>query len=206
MKVDVVDIKHNPAGDVELSDELFALMPRMDILSRVVRWQLSKRHAGTHCAKTISDVSGTGKKCVRQKGSGGARHGSRRGTQFRGGGIVFGPTPRSYEFSLPKKIRKLGLRMAIADKMQSNELVVLDSLEIDTPKTKTVMNAFSWLGSKSGLLVDASVPSSLRKSVGNCECYDVLPQVGLNVYDIMRKDYLILTRSAVKGLEARLHG
>ncbi|MDR1208445.1 MAG: 50S ribosomal protein L4 [Holosporales bacterium] len=206
MKIDVIDMKRDRIGEIELSDELFSLAPRLDILSRVVRWQLAKRHAGTHCAKTISDVSGTGKKSVRQKGSGGARHGSRRGTQFRGGGIVFGPTPRSYDYSLPKKIRKLGLRMAIADKIQSGELVILNEFVVDVPKTKFITDSFSWLESKSGLFVDDCVCESLIKSFKNCACYDIIPQIGLNVYDIMRKDFLVLTRSSVESLEARLHG
>ncbi|MDR0631210.1 MAG: 50S ribosomal protein L4 [Holosporales bacterium] len=206
MNVDVIDINKNVVGTIDLNDGLFALTPRLDILSRVVRWQLAKRRAGTHASKTISFVSGTGKKSVRQKGTGSARHGSRRGTQFRGGGIVFGPSPRSYEYSLPKQVRRLGLRMAIADKINSNELFVLDKLEFSQPKVKSVVSSFSWLGDKSGLIVDGAVSEPVRKSVEPCALYDVLPQIGLNVFDIMRKDVLILTRSAVESLEERLHG
>jgi large subunit ribosomal protein L4 len=204
MKVDVIDITQTRIGEIELSDELFSISPRGDVLSRVIRWQLAKRRAGTHSAKTISEVSGSGKKIVKQKGSGGARHGSRRGTQFRGGGIVFGPTPRSYEYSLPKKVRRLGLRMAIADKINSGEVLVLDSLHVDMPNTK--LFASQWAGQGTSLFIDNVVDVNVAKSIHNCHNMDVLPQIGLNVYDIIRKDYLILTKSAVETLEARLHG
>lgn len=204
MKVEVFDRQYQPTGTIELNDELFGLTPRADILSRVVRWQLAKRRAGTHQAKNITLVSGTGKKSVRQKGSGGARHGARRATQFRGGGIVFGPTPRDYTHSLQKKVRRLGLRMAIADKIQSNELIVLEDLALESFKTQAFVKPFEAKGIKSALFVDGVVEENALRAIRNHAHYDVIPQIGLNVYDILRKDHLFLTRSAVESLEARL--
>lgn len=204
MKVEVFNKEYHPTGTIELSDELFGLTPRGDILSRVVRWQLARRRAGTHQAKNISMVSGTGKKSVRQKGSGGARHGARRAVQFRGGGIVFGPTPRDYSYALQKKVRRLGLRMAIADKIQSNELVVLEDLNLDSCKTRAFAKPFEEKGIKSALFVDGVVEENALRAIRNHTHYDVIPQIGLNVYDILRKDHLFLTRSAVESLEARL--
>lgn len=204
MKVEVFDSGYCSAGVIELSDELFSLDPREDILSRVVRWQLAKRRAGTHKTKTISMVSGTGKKSVRQKGSGGARHGARRGTQFRGGGIVFGPVPRSYEYNLQKKVRRLGLRMAIADKIKSGELFVLTDLNLASYKTKIFTKVFETKGIKSALFVDSLVDKNVLNALSNHRNFDVIPQIGLNVYDILRKDHLIMTQAAVESLEMRL--
>lgn len=204
MKVEVLDVEYKSQGTIELNDSLFGLDPREDILSRVVRWQLAKRRAGTHQVKTISMVSGTGKKSVRQKGSGGARHGSRRGTQFRGGGIVFGPTPRDYEFSLPKKIRRLGLRMAIADKIKSGELIVMDNLNLKSYKTKDFVKSCLNHDIHSALFVDDTVNQTFLQAVLNQSNYDVLPQIGLNVYDILRKDRLVMTKQAIELLESRL--
>ncbi|GHS91394.1 50S ribosomal protein L4 [Alphaproteobacteria bacterium] len=204
MKVEVINVQYQSQGTAELNDELFGLEPRADILSRVVRWQLAKRRSGTHQTRTISMVSGTGKKSVRQKGSGGARHGSRRGTQFRGGGIVFGPTPRDYGYALQKKVRKLGLRMAIADKIRSGEVLVLTDLNLDSPKTKPFLAPFLEKGVVSALLVDDVVGDNARNAVQNSREFDILPQIGLNVYDVLQRDYLLLTRSAVESLEKRL--
>lgn len=204
MKVEVLDAGYNACSSIELSDAVFNIDPRADILSRVVRWQLAKRRAGTHSAKTISEVSGSGKKIVRQKGTGGARHGSKRGTQFRGGGIVFGPTPRSYEFPLQKKVRKLGLKMALSDKLKSGELHVLKDFEFGSLKTKDFVKLCQSKGIESALLVDSSLGDTVLRVVKNSEGYDVIHQIGLNVYDILKKDHLILTVSAVESLEARL--
>ncbi|MDR0632655.1 MAG: 50S ribosomal protein L4 [Holosporales bacterium] len=204
MKVSVLDVGYEEQSSIELSDSVFGVVPRGDILSRVVRWQLAKRRAGTHSVKTISEVSGSGKKIVKQKGSGGARHGSKRGTQFRGGGIVFGPTPRSYEFSLQKKVRKLGLRMAIADKIQSNELVVLQNFDFEFSKTNDFVKLCEAKDITSALFVDGSVNDNVARMVSNSQHYDVIPQIGLNVYDILRKDFLVVTVSAIELLEARL--
>ncbi len=204
MKVEVFDHQYQPSGSMELSDALFALDPREDILSRVVRWQLAKRRAGTHQVKTISMVSGSGKKIVRQKGTGGARHGAKRATQFRGGGIVFGPTPRNHGYSLQKKVRRLGLRMAIADKIRSNELVILKDLDLKSCKVRDFAPAFETKGVHSALFVDGDVGDNARQAIRNYRGYDILPQIGLNVFDILRKEHLFLTQSAVQMLEARL--
>lgn len=204
MKVEVFDHQYQPAGSVELNDELFAIEPREDILSRVVRWQLAKRRAGTHQTRTISMVSGSGKKIVRQKGTGGARHGAKRATQFRGGGIVFGPVVRDHGYSLPKKVRRLGLRMAIADKLRSNELVVLADLDLPSQKMRDFVPAFEGKGIRSALFVDGSVGENALQAIRNYRGFDVLPQMGLNVYDILRKEHLLLTQSALTMLEARL--
>ncbi|MDR1597883.1 MAG: 50S ribosomal protein L4 [Holosporales bacterium] len=206
MNIEVFDLERNRQGETVLSDELFAITPREDIVHRVVRWQLARRRAGTHQAKTISQVSGTGKKSVRQKGSGGARHGSLRGTQFRGGGIVFGPTPRSYEHSLPKRIRKLGLRMAVADKINSGELLVLDKFDLPLPRTKAFVELWKPTGIESALFVDEAVNENSLLALSNCPNFDVIPQIGLNVYDILRRDHLVMTVAAISALEARLHG
>lgn len=203
MKVEVLDINFAPQGSADISDALFGIEPREDILARVVRWQLAKRRAGTHQAKTISMVSGTGRKSVRQKGSGGARHGARRATQFRGGGIVFGPTPRDYGYSLQKKVRKLGLRMAVASKIQAGEFLVLNDFTLPSHKTRDFVRASAeHVGS--ALFVDADFNESFLRAVSNAPQYDVLPSVGLNVYDILRKDRLVLTTRALNLLEERV--
>lgn len=204
MKVEVFDHQYQPAGSMELNDDLFVVEPREDILSRVVRWQLAKRRAGTHQTRTISMVSGSGKKIVRQKGTGGARHGAKRATQFRGGGIVFGPVTRDHGYSLPKKIRRLGLRMAIADKIRSNELVVLADLDLPSQRIRDFAPAFEKKGIRSALFVDGTVGENALHAIRNHKGFDVLPQIGLNVYDILRKEHLLLTQSALNMLEARL--
>ncbi|MDR0625217.1 MAG: 50S ribosomal protein L4 [Holosporales bacterium] len=204
MKFDVLDTKYELNGAIEVEDKLFEIAVRPDILSRVVRWQLAKRRAGTHSTKTISFVSGSGKKIVKQKGSGGARHGSKRAVQFRGGGIVFGPTPRDYEYSLQKKVRKLGLRMAIADKMKSGEFIVLQNFDFATAKTKDFVKLCEAHGVQSALFVDDIIDGKLSSVVSNCPRYSTIPQIGLNVYDIMKKDRLIVTVEALKTLQARL--
>jgi large subunit ribosomal protein L4 len=206
MKFNVFDSEYNLCGDLELDDGFFAIEPRADIISRVVRWQLAKRRSGTHQTKTISQVRGSGKKIVRQKGSGGARHGSRRGTQFRGGGIVFGPVVRSYEYQLQKKVRKLGLRMAVADKVRSDNFVLMKDLAVSKPSTKAFSSVFEQKGVRSALFVDDSVCENLLKSVSSHNGFDVIPQIGINVYDVLRKDYLIMTVSAVESLVRRLYG
>jgi large subunit ribosomal protein L4 len=204
MKVAVFDVNYNETGVIDLNDETFGVSPRRDILSRVVRWQLAKRRAGTHQTKTISVVSGSGKKIVRQKGSGGARHGSRRAAQFRGGGIVFGPTTRGYEFSLQKKIRRLGLRMAISDKIKDGNFAVLSDLSLKSPKTSAFIEPFEKKGVRSVLFVDDVPNENVVLAVRNKNGYDFIPQIGLNVYDVLRRDYLMITKAAVESLDARL--
>jgi large subunit ribosomal protein L4 len=207
MKANVIDINGKAAGDIELSEDVFGLASRKDILNRVVLWQLAKRRAGTHAIKERGDVSGSTKKIVRQKGSGGARHGSKRGAQFRGGGIIFGPVVRDHGYDLPKKVRKLGLKVALSEKMRSGDLVVVTSLELADNKTKTALVALNsiQLGNQKSLFIDnQAVNENFFKATLNIPHVDVLPQIGANVYDILRKEKLVLTVEAVKTLEERL--
>lgn len=204
MKISVVGKNSKQVQEVELSDDVYGLEPREDILFRVVSWQLAKRRAGTHKVKERGDVSGSTKKIVRQKGSGGARHGSKRGAQFRGGGIIFGPVVRDHAHSLPKKIRNLGMRMALSAKLKTGNLIVVDSLEATSPKTKDALQVLANLNVSSALLVDASVNENMLKSITNIHNVDLLPQIGANVYDIIRREKLVLTLEAAKALEERL--
>lgn len=204
MKISVVGKNSKQVQEVELSDDVYGLEPREDILFRVVSWQLAKRRAGTHKVKERGDVSGSTKKIVRQKGSGGARHGSKRGAQFRGGGIIFGPVVRDHAHSLPKKIRNLGMRMALSAKLKTGNLIVVDSLEATSPKTKDALQVLANLNVNSALLVDASVNENMLKSITNIHNVDLLPQIGANVYDIIRREKLVLTLEAAKALEERL--
>lgn len=207
MKANVIDINGKAAGDIELSEDVFGLASRQDILNRVVLWQLAKRRAGTHAIKERGAVSGSTKKIVRQKGSGGARHGSKRGAQFRGGGIIFGPVVRDHGYDLPKKVRKLGLKVALSEKMRSGNLVVVKSLELADNKTKTALAALDSikLNSQKSLFIDnQAVNENFFRATLNIPHVDVLPQIGANVYDILRKEKLVLTVEAVKTLEERL--
>lgn len=204
MKLDVIKLDGEKAGSVELDEALFGLEPRADILHRVVRWQRNKAQAGTHKVKTRSEVSYSKKKIYRQKGTGGARHGARSAPIFRGGGIYKGPTPRSHAHDLPKKFRKLGLRHALSAKAKAGELVVIDVAENDG-KTATLARAVKNLGWKRTLVIDgASVNEGFAKAAANIEGIDVLPSIGANVYDILKRDTLVLTKAGVEALEARL--
>ncbi len=204
MKLDVIKLDGEKAGTVELDEALFGLEPRADILHRVVRWQRNKAQAGTHKVKTRSEVSYSKKKIYRQKGTGGARHGARSAPIFRGGGIYKGPTPRSHAHDLPKKFRKLGLRHALSAKAKAGELVVIDVAENDG-KTGTLAKAIKNLGWKRTLVIDgASVNEGFAKAAANIEGIDVLPSIGANVYDILKRDTLVLTKAGVEALEARL--
>ncbi len=204
MKLDVIKLDGKKAGSVELDDALFGLEPRADILHRVVRWQRNKAQAGTHKVKTRSETSYSGKKIYRQKGTGGARHGDRNAPIFRGGGIYKGPVPRSHAHKLPKKFRKLGLRHALSAKARAGELVVIDTAELDG-KTKTLARAVRDLGWKRALVIDgAQVDEGFARAARNIDGLDVLPSIGANVYDILRRDTLVLTRAGVEALEARL--
>lgn len=205
MKYDVIDLDKNKIGSVDLADEVFGVEIRKDILARVIDWQLAKRRAGTHATKGISEISGTTKKPFKQKGTGNARQGSLRSPQFRGGATIFGPVVRSHAYSLPKKIRALGLRIALSEKAKSGKLVVIDSVKIDAPKTKEVSARLQKLGWGSALVLDkpeAAVNFSL--AVSNIVGIDVLPPEGANVYDIVKRDTLVLTKDAIEHLEARL--
>lgn len=205
MKLDVITLDAGKAGDIDLSDEIFGLEPRADILHRVVRWQRAKAQAGTHSVLGKSDVSYSTKKIYRQKGTGGARHGSRKAPIFRHGGVYKGPTPRSHAFDLPKKVRALGLKHALSAKASAGELVVVDSLDIAEAKTAVVARALRQNGWKRVLVIDgAEVNENFAKAARNLEGVDVLPSIGANVYDILRRDTLVLTRAGVEALEARL--
>jgi large subunit ribosomal protein L4 len=205
MKLKVHSLDNKEVGDIDLADEIFGLPVRSDILARVVNWQLAKRRAGTHKTKGISDISGTTAKPYKQKGTGRARQGSRRSPQFRGGAVIFGPVVRSHEFGLQKKLRKLGLKTALSAKQAEGKLVVIDTAVVKEPKTKELRQRFEKLGWGSVLIIDGvAVDAGFAKAARNLPLVDLLPSVGANVYDILRRDTLVLTREAVEQLEARL--
>jgi len=205
MKLDVIKLDASPAGSIELDDAIFGLEPRADILHRVVRWQLAKRQAGTHSTLGKSEVSYSTKKIVRQKGSGGARHGSRKSPTFRHGGTYKGPVPRSHAHDLTKKFRALGLKHALSAKAQASQIVVVDEAALTEGKTKALAAVLKGLGWKRALVIDgAAVDANFARAAQNIEGIDVLPSVGANVYDILRRDTLVLTKAGVEALEARL--
>jgi len=205
MKADVIKLDGGKAGSVELGDEVFGLEPRADILHRVVRWQRNKAQAGTHKVKTRSETSYSTKKIYRQKGTGGARHGDRNAPIFRKGGIYKGPTPRSHAHELTKKFRKLGLKHALSSKAATGNLVVLDEAALAEPKTGALAKQVKALGWKRALVIDgAEVNENFAKAAANIQGLDVLPSVGANVYDILKRDTLVLTKAGVEALEARL--
>lgn len=205
MKCDIVNLDNQNVGSIELSDSVFGVDVRSDILSRVVNWQLANRRAGTHKTKTIAEVSGTTKKPYKQKGTGRARQGSLRATQFRGGGISFGPVVRSHAQDLPKKIRRLGMRCALSSKAQNGKLVVVDALKLPEVKTKELVSKMEKMGLKSALFVGgAELDTNFKLAARNIVGIDVLPQQGANVYDILRRDTLVLTKEAAENLETRL--
>lgn len=205
MKLDVVNLQAGAAGEIELNEAIFGLEPRADILHRVVRWQRAKAQAGTHKVKTRSETSYSTKKIYRQKGTGGARHGDRNAPIFRKGGVYKGPTPRSHAFDLPKKVRALGLRMALSAKAGSGKLIVLDSTEMAEAKTSVLAKAAKELGWKKALIIDgAEVNENFARAARNLDGVDVLSSMGANVYDILRRDTLVITRAGLEALEARL--
>jgi large subunit ribosomal protein L4 len=205
MKLDVIKLDASPAGSIELDDAIFGLTPRADILHRVVRWQLAKRQAGTHSVLGKSEVSYSTKKIYRQKGTGGARHGSRKAPIFRHGGTYKGPTPRSHAHDLNKKFRALGLKHALSAKAGAGELIVIDEAKLAEGKTKLLAQALKGLGWKRALVIDgAEVNPNFAQAARNIEGIDVLPSIGANVYDILRRDTLVLTKAGVEALEARL--
>jgi large subunit ribosomal protein L4 len=205
MKLAVTDLDNKVAGEIELADEVFGLPVRKDILARMINWQLAKRRAGTHKTKQIGDVQGTTKKPWKQKGTGRARQGSLRSAQFRGGGIIFGPVVRSHEFGLQKKVRRLALKTALSAKQAEGKLVVLDAAKAAEGRTKALAQRFKTLGWTSVLIIDGpELDRNFARAARNLPRVDVLPQQGANVYDILRRDMLVLTRSAVELLEARL--
>jgi large subunit ribosomal protein L4 len=204
MRADVTSLDAANAGSLELDDQIFNLDPRPDILQRMVRWQLAKRRAGTHHVQDRSEVTVTGKKMIKQKGTGGARHGDKSAPQFRGGGKAFGPKPRDHAFDLPKKVRALALRHALSTKAKAGELVVLDKATSADGKTKALKGRFAELGLENALFVDgAELEAAFVRAARNIPDIDVLPVQGINVYDILRRRKLVLTRAAVEALEAR---
>ena len=205
MKADVIKLDAKKAGSVDLDDEIFGLEPRADILHRVVRWQRNNAQAGTHKVKTRSETSYSTKKIYRQKGTGGARHGDRNAPIFRGGGIYKGPTPRSHGHELTKKFRKLGLKHALSSKAATGNLVILDAAEMKDAKTSALAKAVKDLGWKRALLIDgAEVNENFARAAANIQDLDVLPSMGANVYDILRRDTLVITKAGIEALEARL--
>jgi large subunit ribosomal protein L4 len=205
MKLPVRTLDNEEVGDIDLAEAVFGLPVRRDILARVVNWQLAKRRAGTHKTKGVGEISGTTKKPYKQKGTGRARQGSLRSPQFRGGATIFGPVVRSHEFDLQKKVRRLGLKTALSVKQAEGKLVVIDTATVGEPKTKALRARFEALGWGSVLIIDgAAVDANFARAARNLPKVDVLPQQGANVYDILRRDTLVLTRGAVEALEARL--
>jgi large subunit ribosomal protein L4 len=204
MRADVTTLDAAAAGSLELKDEIFNLEPRSDLLQRMVRWQTLKRMAGTHHSQDRSEVSVTGKKMYKQRGTGGARHGDKSAPQFRGGGKAFGPKPRSHEIGMPKKVRALALRHALSAKVKAGELVLLDKAESSDGKTKGLRQRFEKLGLTNALFIDgAELEPGFARAARNIPNIDVLPIQGINVYDILRRRKLVLTKAAVEALEAR---
>ncbi len=204
MKLDVLNLDGAKSGSIELDDAIFAVTPRKDIIQRVVKWQLAKRRAGTHDTQNRGEVSRSHSKFGRQKGSGGARHGSRNAPIFRGGGVAHGPHPRSYEHSLNKKVRALGMKMALSAKAATGTLVVLDSATLDAPKTKALKERFAKLGLTNALVIGGQeLDGNFKLAARAIPNVDVLPAAGLNVYDVLRRNTLVLTRDAVDAVAAR---
>jgi large subunit ribosomal protein L4 len=205
VKLSVKSLDNKSVGDIELSDAIFGLPVRKDILARMVAWQLAKRRAGTHKTKGISDIQGTTKKPWKQKGTGRARQGSLRSPQFRGGAVIFGPVVRSHEFAIQKKVRRLALKTALSAKQAEGKLVVVDTVQMKDVKTKGLAARFEKLGWGSVLIIDGPIlDEGFARAARNLPQVDVLPQQGANVYDILRRDTLVLTRDAIQHLEARL--
>ena len=204
MELQVTNLAGEAAGSVQLADDVFGLEPRTDILHRMVRYQQLKAMAGTHDVKNRSEGVRTGKKFVKQKGSGGARHGDRKAPQFRGGGRAFGPTPRSHAIDLPKKVRALALKHALSSKAKSGSLIVVDSIAQTEAKTAGLLAIFGNLAWTNALIIDgAAVDQNFALSARNIPHIDVLPVQGINVVSILKRDKLVLTKAALEALEAR---
>ena len=204
MKLDVTTLDGSAAGTIDLDETIFGLEPRVDLIHRYVRWQLAKRQAGTHKSLGRAEIARTGKKLYRQKGTGNARHGAARAPQFRGGGKAFGPVVRDHAHDLSKKVRALALRHALSAKARDGAIVVLDKASVAEPKTKALKETFGKLGFASALVIDgAELETNFRLAARNIPNIDVLPVQGINVYDILRRDKLVLTKAAIDALEAR---
>ncbi|MDW2958222.1 MAG: 50S ribosomal protein L4 [Alphaproteobacteria bacterium] len=205
MQLDIINFDGKKVGSVELTDSVFGLEPRADILHRVVTWQRAKQRAGTHAVKSVSDVAGSGKKAFKQKKTGNARQGERYNVHMRGGGVVHGPVVRDHSIDLPKKIRSLGLKMALSSKAKDGSLVIIDSEKLASAKTGAFAKQLKKLEIASALFVGATeLDENFKKSAANIANIDVLPTMGLNVLDILKHEKLVLTADAVKAVEARL--
>jgi len=204
MQVEVKNLSNDVVGKTELSTNIFGLDVSTDVLYRVVHWQLAKRRSGCHKTKARAEVAYSTKKIYRQKGTGGARHGSKKAPIFVGGGIVFGPVVRSHEYSLNKKIRKLGLKNALSLKLREDSVIVLDNVTLEDAKTSEFAKKMKNFDVKSALIVDADVNGNLKKSAANLHNINVLPVCGLNVYDILRHQKLVVSVDALKAIEERL--
>ncbi len=205
MECKVITLDNKDAGKLTLADEVFAVAVRRDLLHRTVNWQLAKRRSGTHKTKERNEVKGTTAKPYRQKGTGRARQGTRKAPQFKGGGVVFGPRVRSHAQGLPKKVRKLALKSALSSKQADGKLVVVDSVTLTAPKTAALAKQLEALGWTSVLVIDGpDVDPNFKRAAANLIGIDVLPSQGANVYDILRRDTLALTKAGVEALEARL--
>jgi large subunit ribosomal protein L4 len=204
MKAKVITLDAAASGEIELNEAVFGLPARKDILQRMVEWQRAGARAGTHKTKQRQEVSGTTKKMYKQKGTGNARHGAKRAPQFVGGGIVFGPLVRSHAYDLTKKFRRLALKTALSAKQAAGDLVILNEAKLADAKTSVFVEKMAKLGWQKPLIVDATLDESFARAARNVKYVDVLPQVGVNVYDILRHKELVLTKAAVETLEARL--
>ena len=204
MQIDITSFDGAAGGSVELDETIFGLEPRADLLARCVRWQLAKRQAGTHKTKGRSEINRTTKKLYKQKGTGNARHGAASAPQFRGGGRAFGPVVRSHAHDLPKKVRALALKHALSSKAKDASLVIVEDMRLDESKTKLLKDRFGKLGLSNALIIaGAEVDVNVGRAARNIPNVDVLPVQGINVYDILRREKLVLTRAAVNALEAR---
>ena len=205
MKVAVIDLNAKPVGEIELADDVFGVPVRPDLMHRTVRWQLAKRRAGTHKTKTVGELRGSTRKPFKQKGTGRARQGTRRAPQHRGGVVVFGPVLRDHAHKLPKKVRKLALKSALSAKQADGKLSIVESLDLGAARTRVLAERLGKLGWSSALVIDGDeVDSGFAQAARNLIEIQVLPQQGANVYDILRRDRLVLTRKAVENLQARL--
>ena len=204
MKIDITSIDGATTGSIDLNDEIFGLDPREDLIARMVRYQLAKRRAGTHAVKNRADIWRTGKKMFKQKGTGSARHGSARAPQFRGGGRAFGPVVRSHAHDLPKKVRALALRHALSAKAKDGGIIVWAEANLADAKTKGLLANFAKIGLTNALIIDgAELQENFCLAARNIPNIDVLPVQGINVYDILRREKLVLTKAAIDALEAR---
>ncbi|MGO4705030.1 50S ribosomal protein L4 [Microvirga sp. 2MCAF38] len=204
MKLDVTTLEGKKSGSVDLNEAIFGLDPRADLLARCVRWQLAKRQAGTHAVKNRSAIDRTTKKVYKQKGTGGARHGAASAPQFRGGGRAFGPVVRSHAHDLPKKVRALALKHALSSKAKDASIIVVDDVKLSEAKTKALVERFGKLGLANALIIGgAEIEANFQRAAQNIPNIDVLPVQGINVYDILRREKLVLTKAAVDALEAR---